>query len=111
MRALPVFLLRAQQQAVDGDAGVVDEHVEPPVIGGDLLDRRVDRGGVGDVEARQRARPAGVRDLLQRLDGGRLVRRVVDDHEEPVGAERDGDRPTDAARSARDERDPSRFSH
>ena len=55
MRALPVFLLGAQEQPVDGDAGVVHQHVEPPVLGGDLLDRRVDGGGVGDVEARQRA--------------------------------------------------------
>ena len=31
-RPLPVFLLGAQEQAVDGDAGVVDEHVEPPVL-------------------------------------------------------------------------------
>ena len=54
---LEVLVLEAQEQAVDGDAGVGDEDVELAVALDDAVDRGVDRLGVGDVEARDSALP------------------------------------------------------
>jgi hypothetical protein len=53
-RALPLVVLVAEEQAVDGDAGVVDQDVEAAVVLADGLDRLGRRGAVGDVEAGDR---------------------------------------------------------
>src|SRR5581483_10554724 len=73
-RVLPVFLFCAQQQSVDGDAGVIDQHVEAAALGGDLLDGGADGGGVGHVEAGERALAALGLDRLERLGRGGFVR-------------------------------------
>ena len=48
---VPVVALHAQHQLVAGDAGVVDQDVDPAVRCERAVDQRVDRGGVGHVDA------------------------------------------------------------
>ena len=49
---VPVLVFHAKDQTVLGDAGVVDEHVEPAVRVGDFLDRIGERFGVGNIDCR-----------------------------------------------------------
>src|SRR5262249_26721524 len=101
----PVLVLGAQDQAIDGDAGIIDQDVEPPRLLRDRLDRRVDGLGVGHVEALQVSdaarRPYG----FQRLRSSVLVLRVIEKHLRPAARKRDRDRAPDAARSPGDQRD------
>ena len=50
--AVEVLVLEAEEEAVDRDAGVRDEDVEPAVPLGDVVDRGLGGLRVGDVEAR-----------------------------------------------------------
>ncbi len=49
--AVPLLVVVVGHGALGADAGVVDQHVEPAELAHDLLDRRADRGVVGDVGA------------------------------------------------------------
>ena len=104
-RALPVGVLAPEDQAVDGDAGVVDEDVQRPLGGDDFLEGGVDGGGVRHVEALGRRRSTGGDDGGHGLGGGRLVGRVVDDDLGARAPQRDGDGPPDPAGTAGDDRD------
>ena len=60
-----IRIVHAQEQAVLGDAGVVDQHIEPAVLLGELLDGFGERLGVGDV-ADQRLRRCRLRSRISR---------------------------------------------
>ena len=48
--AVPVGGVDHVHRTAAGDAGVVHDHVETPVLGHDRVDQRGDRGFVADVE-------------------------------------------------------------
>ena len=97
---VPVFALHPQQQLVAGDAGVVDQHVEAPEALASVVDERVDRLGVGDVEPTRGARPPAA--VISSAAPRRLTTRG-EHHGRASAGERQGDRPADAARRAGDE--------
>src|SRR5690606_23588258 len=102
---LPVVVLHAQHQAVAGDAGVVDEHVEAPEALDHALDQRLAGGGVGDVGAEGGGLPAGGLDGLHDLLGGAGRGDVVHRHAVALPAEALRHGAAEAAAGARHEHD------
>src|SRR5690606_28542336 len=99
-----LLIAHAHQQVVAGDAGVVDEDVEPAVLGGDLFDRRAEGGAVADIDGRDtRGSSCG-------LDGGlEVVERgfgAADEHHvAAIRGETLGDAAADAAAGSGDDGD------
>src|SRR5690606_28390572 len=99
-----LLIAHAHQQVVAGDAGVVDEDVEPAVLGGDLFDRRAEGGAVADINGRDtRGSSCG-------LDGGlEVVERgfgAADEHHvAAIRGETLGDAAADAAAGSGDDGD------
>jgi hypothetical protein len=80
-------------------AGVVDQYVEPAVVGEDTLDRRADGRGIGDVERADVqvdagfAQAVGAGGIPQRGDGPEARARRADrgGEADPGGCPRDQD--------------------
>ena len=79
------------------DPGVVDEDLEP----GKGVERRLDGGFVGDVQAQGERPGARLLDQPRRLAGALFVPRIAEGDVAPGAGERRTDRPADAAGAAR----------
>jgi hypothetical protein len=97
---------RLTDEAVLGDAGVVDQDVEPAQLAGQRLDRGAGRRPIGDVEAAHDGLAAGGGDQLRGLLRGILAAGEVDHHAGAAPGQRDAHRPPDPARPAGDQGDP-----
>src|SRR5207247_176558 len=64
---VPVALAHIEKRHAGIDAGVVDEHVEPPELAGDLRDHRLGARRPRHVGLDERGAPAGSADLLEKL--------------------------------------------
>src|SRR5205085_11646604 len=104
---VPVVLAHLEQQVVAGDAGVVDEDVDPTQVRDDPLDRGLDGGGVGHVGAdADGLGTPGDRKPAGRLARGGLVE--VDDRDRgALLGEPGGGAEPDPARCTGDDGDPS----
>ena len=84
-------------------ARAVHEHVQPAPVGDDAVDRRVDGGGVGDVEGLGHGDAAGSLDV-RRHPSRAVGVDVGHRHPRALARERQRDGAADAARASRDER-------
>jgi hypothetical protein len=103
--AVPVRLGEVHDVRPPGDAGVVDEHVDPAEGGGDLADHPVDAGQVADVGGDRQAPPAPGRDAGGGLLGGGPVD-VGDCHVRAGIGERQRRGVADPLAGAGDDRNP-----
>jgi hypothetical protein len=88
----------------DRGAGIVHQHVEAPEGGDGFFDRGLDRSGVGGIRSnRDRLATGGFDGPDHRRRGVRAFG-VSDGHLGAVGGQALGDRSTNAARAAGDER-------
>ncbi len=74
---IPVALAHIEKRHAGIDAGVVDEHVEPPELAGDLRDHRLGARRPRHVGLDERGAPAGSADLLEKLFGRGAIVEVV----------------------------------
>ena len=102
---VPLLLGHRHEHAVAEDAGVVDEHVEPPEGVDRGADQRLAAGPAGDVVVRRDRLAAAGADLRGRLLGD--VAEIVDDDLGALGREEPGVLAPEAAAGARDDRDPA----
>jgi hypothetical protein len=103
---VPVVDRHAQNRPVHGDAGVVDEDVEPSVLLDHLADDASAVVRIADVAPVNARAGAAVPDRVAELLGAREIRRVPsgDRRAAPRQSARDGG--ADAARTACDQRHP-----
>jgi hypothetical protein len=102
--ALPVVVLDAHDELVEGDPGVVHEDVEAPHGGHHLVDRLGGRGRVGHVELEEaHLGGAGLAAEARGLLGGGDVAREVEGEPRPPSRQFHRDRPPDAPGGTGDE--------
>src|SRR5205823_3857130 len=106
---IEILIIHAQDQAVLGDARVVDQYVEPPMRIRDFLNRGGDGGRVSDIARQRLSRPTFSLDLPHELIELFLIARDGDDVQTVLREARNDRRPY-PARPAGDKCD-SFFSH
>src|SRR5699024_1290611 len=99
--ALPVLAAHVRERPIDGDAGVVHEHVDRAEQLVDPITESVDFVRFGDVGLERNGGSTLVLDGLCRLVGGGLRRSVVHDDGRAVATELLGDSASDSPRSTR----------
>ena len=100
-----VLVAQQRQQVVAHDAGVVDQHVDAPAAGDDLLDRRCDRSGVRDVDLHRLGLAAGQCHCADDVARSLGVAAVKEDDVDAIAREPFDDGAADAAAAAGDQRD------
>ena len=77
---VPIVVGHAHQQLIARDAGIVDEHINPPVLRHRRFNQPLRVVALAHVALHERRLPARVVDGLRRLLRRRLATPVVDDH-------------------------------
>ncbi|MGC4032028.1 MAG: hypothetical protein QM754_09905 [Tepidisphaeraceae bacterium] len=98
---IELFERRFLQIAAVTDAGVVDENIEPAELGGGVVDRLGDGGGVRRVGLEGDGLTAGVDDRFHDRVSRFLALGVRDRDGRAVGGQSLGDRRANAARTTR----------
>ncbi len=101
---MPVVVGHTQHQRVAGDAGVVDQDVQPTERRQRSVHELLGRWRLGDVGLNDRGTPAFALDFLCDRSSGFELGAAVHDHVGAAVGEGKGDSATDTAGCARDER-------